>query len=225
MRLGYVQVRCRGAGLVDRSTCGRAWNSHSCCALSRVCLVVVWHCAVGYVASAWRTRSANPSRASATSATRPASRECVAICATARPSALARTSPRLLSLRSCVRVRVRVRLVDRVIAARRDGWLCDERRTCVCVPECTGKVCGASDGCGGACHPAGCGNSTCVPDCRNRTCGDDGCGGSCGQCPDSFVCLESGEVLLLVAWIQLAACCGSRRDTRLCRPVRLHSRL
>lgn len=74
-----------------------------------------------------------------------------------------------------------------------DGWLCDESRTCVCVPQCEGKECGASDGCGGTCHVAGCGNSTCVPNCHNRACGDDGCGGSCGQCAEHFVCLETGQ--------------------------------
>ncbi|MBM4396690.1 MAG: hypothetical protein FJ087_13500, partial [Deltaproteobacteria bacterium] len=28
------------------------------------------------------------------------------------------------------------------------------------------------------------GGGTCTPDCTGKTCGDDGCGGSCGTCPD-----------------------------------------
>ncbi|MBM4355216.1 MAG: hypothetical protein FJ109_15770, partial [Deltaproteobacteria bacterium] len=29
----------------------------------------------------------------------------------------------------------------------------------------------------------------CIPDCSTRLCGDDGCGGTCGECPKDFVCI------------------------------------
>jgi len=32
----------------------------------------------------------------------------------------------------------------------------------------------------------------CVPDCSNKECGDDGCGGSCGKCPDGKICISAG---------------------------------
>ncbi|MEW6407324.1 MAG: hypothetical protein AB1465_01405 [Patescibacteria group bacterium] len=31
-------------------------------------------------------------------------------------------------------------------------------------------------------------NLVCVPNCENKECGDDGCGGSCGECSPNFVC-------------------------------------
>jgi len=34
-------------------------------------------------------------------------------------------------------------------------------------------------------HPISCG---CVPNCEGKSCGDDGCGGSCGTCPEGFSC-------------------------------------
>jgi hypothetical protein len=39
---------------------------------------------------------------------------------------------------------------------------------------------------------AGCGDGgeSCTPECEGRVCGDDGCGGSCGECGDGSVCLE-----------------------------------
>lgn len=35
----------------------------------------------------------------------------------------------------------------------------------------------------------------CTPDCAARECGDDGCGGSCGSCPDGFICDPAGECI------------------------------
>jgi len=32
----------------------------------------------------------------------------------------------------------------------------------------------------------------CVPDCEDKVCGDDGCGGSCGECDENAVCYDSG---------------------------------
>jgi hypothetical protein len=36
----------------------------------------------------------------------------------------------------------------------------------------------------------------CEPDCKDRICGDDGCGGSCGQCPPDHKCMEGKECVL-----------------------------
>jgi hypothetical protein len=92
--------------------------------------------------------------------------------------------------------------------------VCQENGVC-CPLQCEGKECGP-DGCGGqcgvcqdlstctqgmclcdfeqcdadccqvgeVCHAGAC----CMPDCSNKDCGDDGCGGSCGDCPDGFSC-------------------------------------
>ncbi|MGH7293670.1 MAG: hypothetical protein ACRELB_01995 [Polyangiaceae bacterium] len=49
-----------------------------------------------------------------------------------------------------------------------------------CVPDCTGKACGADDGCGGHCQAGTCGDGLA---CRSGTCKCDpnsGCGGCCG---------------------------------------------
>lgn len=35
----------------------------------------------------------------------------------------------------------------------------------------------------------------CAPDCATRECGDDGCGGSCGSCPEGFRCDPTGQCL------------------------------
>ena len=48
-----------------------------------------------------------------------------------------------------------------------------------CTPTCSGKLCGASDGCGGSCAA---GSGCCSPACTGVLCGaSDGCGGSCGS--------------------------------------------
>jgi len=35
-----------------------------------------------------------------------------------------------------------------------------------------------------------CVSGTCTPDCTNKACGNDGCGGSCGECEPSATCIE-----------------------------------
>ena len=46
-----------------------------------------------------------------------------------------------------------------------------------CQPSCAGKLCGASDGCGGTCKS---GSGCCAPSCASKLCGaSDGCGGTC----------------------------------------------
>ncbi len=63
---------------------------------------------------------------------------------------------------------------------------CDPGETCdSCVPDCgcqEPEVCSA-----GVC---------CVPDCTGKECGNDGCGGSCGACPDGKSC--NGEFVCVV---------------------------
>lgn len=91
-----------------------------------------------------------------------------------------------------------------------------------CQPDCEGKVCG-DDGCGGSCGD--CMNScdpqcnlpqvpfpdpslcmedgtvcaqVCCPNCCDRVCGDDGCGGSCGECGPTAGCIGGECVPYLV---------------------------
>lgn len=63
-----------------------------------------------------------------------------------------------------------------------------------CVPTCTGKACGADDGCGQPCPcspPPGPPGPPCTPMCNGIGCGaDDGCGQPCqtGTCPTNQTC-------------------------------------
>lgn len=98
-----------------------------------------------------------------------------------------------------------------------------------CVPDCKGKECG-SDGCGGICSkctgflqvcttkgtcesllygggpgggggvPIGDDDEDCTSDCKNKECGDDGCGGSCGDCGFLQRCSKGNCVFLLKFW-------------------------
>ncbi len=38
-------------------------------------------------------------------------------------------------------------------------------------------------------HPRACGGAGCAIDCADRVCGDDGCGGSCGECSGDNLCV------------------------------------
>ena len=86
-----------------------------------------------------------------------------------------------------------------------------------CLPACDTRECGG-DGCGGSCGECGdsafclqgaclceyetCGDVCCAvravcvegecckPSCENLLCGDDGCGGSCGECAEGEECQE-----------------------------------
>ena len=74
-----------------------------------------------------------------------------------------------------------------------------------CTPLCTGKACGADDGCGGRCRGCSgagevCDTQTwtcakpCVADCTGKTCGDgDGCGGRCTTCPTASQSCNTGS--------------------------------
>lgn len=83
----------------------------------------------------------------------------------------------------------------------------EEATDAPCVPDCTGKVCGDEDGCGGTCTwcPPTCGGSTCEfgycvalcdCNCDNRECGYGGCEGGpteCGTCPEGVTCCDNGR--------------------------------
>ncbi len=57
-----------------------------------------------------------------------------------------------------------------------DPFCCDSYWDNICASEVEQYGCGT---CG-----------TCIPNCDNALCGDDGCGGSCGQCPDGSACVD-----------------------------------
>jgi MYXO-CTERM domain-containing protein len=75
--------------------------------------------------------------------------------------------------------------------------------SCVAQPWCGDGACGPDETCAscpadcacddahvcveGACEPR-----PCDPVCSGRECGDDGCGGSCGECPKGDVCRADG---------------------------------
>lgn len=67
-----------------------------------------------------------------------------------------------------------------------------------CVPSCSGKSCGADDGCGSPCQTGTCTSgkvcqagqciSSCTPSCSGKVCGSDGCNGTCGTCSSGHSC-------------------------------------
>jgi hypothetical protein len=65
---------------------------------------------------------------------------------------------------------------------------------CGCDGQTYGNACqaaqaGVSIQSLGVCPP-------CVPDCTGRQCGDDGCGGSCGTCPEGSICDGAGQCII-----------------------------
>ena len=61
----------------------------------------------------------------------------------------------------------------------------------MCLPDGSWtfiETCGLDEAC-----DAGAGGCVCVPNCDNLVCGDDGCGGSCGDCPPDLVCDGEGQ--------------------------------
>jgi hypothetical protein len=87
--------------------------------------------------------------------------------------------------------------------------VCDEHYACeagLCVyqPWCGNGTCDVAldEDCGTCEADCGCGcgeacqTDTCVfTACEGRVCGADGCGGTCGECPDHHVCLADGSCL------------------------------
>ena len=85
-------------------------------------------------------------------------------------------------------------------AAEKDGWFLqtDLKGNLGC--DCGNGVCDAQifEDCNSCSTDCGCGQSEvctpfgqcCTPDCEGKTCGDDGCSGSCGDCPEGEVCAD-----------------------------------
>ena len=84
-----------------------------------------------------------------------------------------------------------------------DGSICFEQACCLPLDcDTADKQCGAwPDGCGGTLLCGGCGAPplvcvggacVCLPSCGGKECGEDGCGGSCGECPVEEICYASG---------------------------------
>ena len=75
---------------------------------------------------------------------------------------------------------------DRPVACG-DG-VCDLTEDCgTCVDDCACRA-------GERCQDNAC-VEVCVPDCNRRICGDDGCGGTCGDCPADQVCDGAGRCI------------------------------
>ncbi len=55
--------------------------------------------------------------------------------------------------------------------------------------------CGNSCGSGESCVSGSC-QSSCTPDCSGKECGDDGCGGTCGECQDFEYCNSMGQCIV-----------------------------
>ncbi len=79
-----------------------------------------------------------------------------------------------------------------------EGWSCEAG---ACTPPtggCGDQICGADEDCEGCPADCGCadgeacveGACVCTPDCEGKVCGDDGCGGSCGDCEEGSACRE-----------------------------------
>jgi len=89
------------------------------------------------------------------------------------------------------------------------GYVCNEDGKCVYSPSCGNGRCDPGETycncpsdcqiqCGDGCCSLGenyqnCPiDCPCVPNCTGKECGDDGCGGSCGQCGPNEVCTSDG---------------------------------
>jgi len=63
---------------------------------------------------------------------------------------------------------------------------------CGWVDAQTGYYCDGSGEAPGGEPPLACDFGACTPECGERVCGDDGCGGSCGDCNDGETCTAAG---------------------------------
>jgi hypothetical protein len=68
----------------------------------------------------------------------------------------------------------------------------EQVESCVCsmFPECCDST--WDDWCVMMVDQTGCGWCGCIPSCEGKECGDDGCGGSCGECPPGTECTDEG---------------------------------
>jgi hypothetical protein len=103
------------------------------------------------------------------------------------------------------------------------GDACTDGQCKACVPECTGKTCGA-DGCGGFCglcaDGKACDGGACVDPCgakplacKSATCGSDGCGGQCGTCPGDKTCSAGQCIAGGPSPYSCQGHCGSKADS------------
>jgi hypothetical protein len=76
---------------------------------------------------------------------------------------------------------------------------CDDGNECT-EDDCVNGVCTHAAATGSCCDPPCeighlCINSECIclPNCLGKECGDDGCGGSCGECEAGFACSQGGK--------------------------------
>ena len=53
-----------------------------------------------------------------------------------------------------------------------------------------------------------CQDASCVPDCEFKTCGDDGCGGSCGECEAGQICDGDQQCYTQMTCGELSSCVG-----------------
>jgi hypothetical protein len=89
---------------------------------------------------------------------------------------------------------------------------CSESSAFVCNAEGNGWTDLGPAGCApGVCHLFKC----CTPDCAGKACGDDGCGGTCGECTGEFekcgdACCGEGEVCGPDAACCLPSCVGKQ---------------
>jgi len=68
-----------------------------------------------------------------------------------------------------------------------NGCACEE---CVFAMDSYCKDSAWDSICVGECNDSCNGNCPCFPDCAGKECGDDGCGGSCGECVEGSVCFD-----------------------------------
>lgn len=72
------------------------------------------------------------------------------------------------------------------------GGVCVDVRVDEANCGACGTTCAPTEQCNaGDCGPPG----ACTPDCTGRSCGDDGCGGTCGECPAGRTCAMGGMCL------------------------------
>jgi len=79
-------------------------------------------------------------------------------------------------------------------------------RNCGWVDAESGYFCGGYDADPDGLFPREC---PCIPQCNGKVCGDDGCGGSCGACPDGQICQTDecvpGYPAACLGWLQPSA--------------------
>ena len=70
-----------------------------------------------------------------------------------------------------------------------DSEPCGDFQTCQ-FDECTCQFTDCPDGCCGSADHVCFNDGCCLPDCEGLECGDDGCGGTCGECGEGCFCAD-----------------------------------